>query len=214
MPARAALALLLALLAARAHADAIVFEPAAIADWPRRVFDSEVRYRLIDTGERSAVEAVADDAATALYHEVGIDLRRTPILEWSWRIDRLPSGAAGERSKGGDDYAARVYVVREGLFGKLSATALNYVWTRELPVGTEWPNAFTDRARMIAVGRGEPHAGGWVTHRRDLRADWRAAFGEAPGRIHGVAVMTDSDNTDSRARALYGTIRFLPRATN
>ena len=193
-----------------AQAGPVVFEPSAIAEWPRRVFDGEVDYRLVDGGDGPAVEATAADAATALYREVDIDLAQTPVLEWRWRVERLPAGDAGERTKAGDDYAARIYVVREGLFGKLSARALNYVWARALPAGTEWPNAFTERARMIAVASGDERAGRWVVHRRDLRADWREAFGEAPGRIHGVAIMTDSDNTDSRAHAYYGRIRFLP----
>lgn len=206
------IAILLATLASlpAVAAEPIVFEAGAIAEWPRRNFDGEVTYRLAEIGGRSAVEAIAEDGATALYHEVEVDLARTPVLEWSWRIDDLPSGEAGERTKAGDDYAARIYIVREGLFGKLSARALNYVWSRALPPGTEWPNAYTQRNRMIAVASGAERAGQWVTHRRDVRADWHAAFGEAPGHIHGICIMTDSDNTDSRARALYGRIRFLP----
>lgn len=210
MAARA-LALLAALASGPVLAGPVAFAPEAIADWPRRAFEGEVDYRLVEAGGRGAVEALADDAASALYREIEIDLGATPILEWSWRVEHLPTGEADERTRAGDDYAARIYVVREGLFGKLSARALNYVWTRELPTGSEWTNAFTDRARMIAVASGRERTGQWITHRRDLRADWRAAFGEAPGNIHGVAIMTDSDNTDSRAHAYYGRIRFLSR---
>jgi len=205
---------LIACMAMPLAAAAPVFEPAAIAEWPRKVFDGEVDYRLVQRDGRAAVEAVADDTATALYREIEVDLERTPVLEWTWRVEQLPDGAASERTKDGDDYAARIYVVREGLFGQLSARALNYAWTRELPAGETWPNAFTGRARMISVQSGTARAGEWITYRRDLSADWRAAFGETPGRVHGVAVMTDTDNTGGRARALYGTIRFLPRKEN
>jgi hypothetical protein len=187
--------------------DGLEFTPAAIADWPQREFDGAVTYRLVED-DRPAVEAIAEDGATALYREIEIDIGETPILEWSWRVDELPRGEASEREKAGDDYGARIYVVQEGLFGKLSARALNYVWSRELAPGTRWPNAFTSRARMISVEQGNERSGEWVTYRRDLRADWREAFDEAPGTIHGIAIMTDSDNTDSRAAARYGSIRF------
>lgn len=190
--------------------DRLEFTPAEIAEWPQREFDGEVIYRLVD-GDRTAVEAISEDGATALYHEVEIDVSETPWLEWSWRVDELPQGDASEREKGGDDYGARIYVVQEGFFGKLSARALNYVWSRELEAGTQWPNAFTGRAHMISVERGDERRGEWVTYRRDLREDWQAAFDEAPGTIHGVAIMTDSDNTDSRSAARYGRIRFLPK---
>lgn len=189
-------------------ADAVEFTPVEIADWPEREFAGDVTYRLVE-GDRPAVEAVATDGATALYREIEIDVSETPWLEWSWRVEELPQGDASEREKAGDDYGARIYVVQEGLFGKLSARALNYVWSRELEPGTRWPNAFTGRAHMISVQQGGERLGEWVTYRRDLREDWQAAFDEAPGTIHGVAIMTDSDNTDSRAVARYGRIRFL-----
>jgi len=212
MPARslslAALALVVLSAALAGHAPQVIeFSPGEIADWPRREFDGAVTYRLV-ADDGPAVEAIAEDGATALYYEIEIDASQTPWLEWSWRVDELPRGEASERDKAGDDYGARIYVVQEGMFGKLSARALNYVWSRKLAPGTRWPNAFTGRARMISVQQGDARRGEWVTHRRDLREDWRAAFGKAPRTIHGIAIMTDSDNTGSRAVARYGSIRF------
>jgi hypothetical protein len=32
-------------------------------------------------------------------------------------------------------------------------------------------------------------------------------FGEAPGALVGMAIMTDSDNTRSRAKAWYGPVK-------
>jgi hypothetical protein len=39
-------------------------------------------------------------------------------------------------------------------------------------------------------------------------ADYRAAFGEDPPPINGVAIMTDTDNTGESATAYYGDIVF------
>lgn len=211
---RTTTALLLAL-AVTAARGATVLDPAEFAGadrgpWKTRVFDGRTHYEVVagagaDGGP--ALRAIGDDAASALYREVEVDLTRTPYLRWSWRATELPRGTAPETEKAGDDYAARVYVVREGLFGRLGARALNYVWSRDQAPGTRWPNAFTGRAILWAVDGGRP-GGGWTTHTRDVRADWRAAFGDDIERIDGVALMTDADNTDSRAAALYGRIRF------
>lgn len=46
----------------------------------------------------------------------------------------------------------------------------------------------------------------WLACERDVGADDRQVFGEEPGRLIGVAVMTDSDNTQSQARAWYGPV--------
>lgn len=198
-----------ALLLPSALAAALAFTPSDIAQWPRRIFSGETKYRFVDDDGRTAVRAIADDAATALYREIEIDLTETPYIQWSWRIDTLPVGEASERTKAGDDYAARLYIVREGLFGRLSAQALNYVWSRAEPVGAAWPNAYIGRARMIAVESGNERTGQWITYHRNVRADWKEVFGETIERIDGVAIMTDTDDTGSQARAFYGMIRFV-----
>jgi hypothetical protein len=61
---------------------------------------------------------------------------------------------------------------------------------------------------MLAVDSGDAGAGAWVSHKRNVREDLRAAFGEDVTRIDGVALMTDGDNGGRRARAWYGDIYF------
>jgi hypothetical protein len=50
--------------------------------------------------------------------------------------------------------------------------------------------------------------GQWLSYRRDIRADFEQAFGEPPGALLGLAIMTDTDNTRSTTRAWYGVIRL------
>jgi hypothetical protein len=50
--------------------------------------------------------------------------------------------------------------------------------------------------------------GEWVSERRNVRADYREAYGEAPPPVNGIAIMTDTDNTGGTATALYGDIVF------
>jgi len=101
-----------------------------------------------------------------------------------------------------------VYVIAQrGVFG-LSTRALNYVWAGAKPVGQSWPNPYTANAWMIAADSGGADAGRWVTHKRNVRADLRAAFGDGIDRIDAVAIMTDGDDSGSEARAWYGDIFF------
>ena len=46
-----------------------------------------------------------------------------------------------------------------------------------------------------------------AVHER-IKADFEKAFGEPPGALLGLAIMTDTDNTRSTARAWYGAIRL------
>lgn len=182
--------------------------------WKTRVFDGRTDWMLVTEDGRRVLRAVARDSASARYREVDVDLEQTPYLQWSWKVSALPSGDASERTKAGDDYGARIYVVHEGFFGKLSAQALNFVWSRREPVGARWPNAFTSRALMEVVDTGTADLGRWVTHTVDIRRAWRAAFGDGVDHIDGVAIMTDTDNTGSTAKAFYGDIRFTAGAEN
>lgn len=68
----------------------------------------------------------------------------------------------------------------------------------------------TDRVRKIVLDTQADQAGRWRDHRRDLAADFRRAFGEEPGALVSIAVMTDADNTQQQAMAWFGPIQFLP----
>ncbi len=114
-----------------------------------------------------------------------------------------------ERTKDGDDYSARVYVVVSGGVFFWRTRAINYVWSSNQPVGTSWPNAFTDNALMLAVRSGKSNdVGRWVQERRNVREDLRQLLGKEITQIDAVAVMTDSDNTQQSTSATYGDIYF------
>ncbi len=68
------------------------------------------------------------------------------------------------------------------------------------------PNAFTNCVMMIVVESGKSKLGQWVKEERNIYEDYKKAFGEEPGMITGVAVMTDTDNTGEFAIGYYGDI--------
>jgi hypothetical protein len=179
------------------------FSAGDLSQWQPKSFKGETRYTLRD----GTLCAESEASASGLFRELRVDLGASPVLHWSWQLGRAPA-TGDERSKPGDDYAARVYVVFSGgaLFWR--TRAINYVWSASQPVGTEWPNAFTANARMIAVESGTVRAGEWVEEQRDVRADFRRLFGDEPPAVDAVALMTDTDNGGGSAAACYGDIWF------
>jgi hypothetical protein len=199
----------LCLTAAGAMAE-ISFAPSDILRWEPHSFAGTTDYRLVEIDGRQAVEAnCTDGTASGLFHRRHIDLGRTPILEWAWRVDETLTGI-DETSRSGDDYAARIYLVEEAPLLRWRTRALSYVWSSTSEPGGDWPNAFASQARMIAVAGARDAGHGWRTERRNVLEDFRRYHDREPGRIHAVAVMTDCDNTGQRTRAWYGNIRFLP----
>ena len=47
-----------------------------------------------------------------------------------------------------------------------------------------------------------------MAEERNVYEDYRRAFGKEPPRVSGVAIMTDTDNTQERAAAYYGDLTF------
>ena len=204
----------LALLAAAvpAAAGSIVlgrFSAGDLSGWEAKRFAGETAYRLVDGGDGKVLEAVSRASASGLFLERRIDLAATPVLAWRWRVSG-PVNPPDERTRGGDDFAARIYFVTpgQGLFAL--PKSISYVWASRQPVGSSWPNPYTDNVRMVAVDSGTRHAGEWRSHRRNLREDFRALFGRDITEITHVAIMTDTDNSGLSARSWYGDIRLDP----
>ena len=183
------------------------FSAGDLKEWQTKAFQGETRYTFDEKSGRRALFADSRGAASGLYREIQVDLRRTPWLHWSWRVDRVLDGV-DERTKAGDDYPARVYVVVSGGAAFWKTRSLVYVWSSHQPVGATWNNAFTSNARVMALRSGTRDAGQWVSEKRDLRADFRQLFGEEIAQIDAVALMTDTDNSGQSATAWYGDIYF------
>ncbi|RMF74055.1 MAG: DUF3047 domain-containing protein [Alphaproteobacteria bacterium] len=186
------------------------FEQGLSSCWQPKVFQGATDYRVIEDARQGKVlQAEARGTASGLVCEVPFDPNETPILSWRWKIEAVhPKGDA--RSRAGDDYPARIYVVFPHWFPPLTR-ALNYIWANRLPQGTFLPSLYTERSVMIAVESGNDKSGRWLEEERDIVADYRRAFGEDPPEVGAVAIMTDGDNTGGRVRAWYDAIVFKSR---
>ncbi len=194
------------------------FSEGDLADWEEKSFEGNSQYRFVDAqaaginsqeikGKQQVLRASTQGKASGLFKEVNIDLSKTPYLNWSWQVQNLFKDN-DERSKEGDDYPARIYVVVSGGVFFWNTKAINYVWSSNQPVGSEWPNAFTGNAKMLAVRSGEKQLGQWITERRNVREDLKKLFGEDVKKIDAIAVMVDGDNTGQSATAYFGDIFF------
>lgn len=176
--------------------------------WERKSFKGETRYRLQTLDGVVVLAADSQASGSGLFKEQRIDLEQTPILNWSWRVSNRLSGL-NEQSKAGDDYAARIYVIINGGLAFWQTKAVNYVWAGNTAKDTVWPNAFAgNHAMMIAVRGPEAALNAWHSEKRNVRADLKNLFGEDFNHIDGVALMTDTDNSNGQVSAFYGDIWF------
>ncbi len=169
--------------------------------------------------------AAASESSASMYRQF---VQRAPgslgDVSFSWWVQDLVAGgsvadAAREDAPArvmfafGGDVAAlplrtrMLFELAEALTGEKPPYAtLMYVWDAQAPVGSVIVNPRSDRIRKIVVDSGPAELRRWRDHRRDLAADYRLAFGEEPGALSSIAVMTDSDNTRGSAASWYGPI--------
>ena len=186
------------------------FSAGDLAGWEEKSFSGETRYDIVAQDGVKVLAAHSSGSASGYVQKVKIDLTKTPILNWSWKTENILSGL-DERTKQGDDYPVRIYVVFSGGLFFWKTRALNYVWSNHQPAGTAWPNAFTDRAMMIAVESGRSRIGQWVRYKRNIREDFKRYFGTDRIQADAVALMTDTDNSGLKADSYYGNIYFTDK---
>jgi Protein of unknown function (DUF3047) len=194
------------------------------------------RYTLVDDAGVTVVRADAVASVAALSRSLKVSLSDYPLLRWRWKVANILK-TSEIRSKDGDDYPARVYVMFDYPLEKLSfadrarlrlaralhdprlpAATLCYVWDSKAPAGTIVPSSYTNLMRMMVVESGAARVNRWLEVERDVAADFRAAFGTAHGNdtpaVLGVAIATDTDNTGESAVAFYGDISFYKQKVN
>jgi hypothetical protein len=136
-----------------------------------------------------------------------VDLKQTPILEWTWKMVTLPA-AGNSCRKVTDDQAGQIFVVWPRFPEAVRSRIIGYVWDTTQPVGTVCKSEKTGTVTYIVIRSGPAEIGKWFTERRNVPEDFRKIYGEAPENPAVVSVAIDSNDTSSTAEAYMGPILF------
>ncbi len=193
---------------------------------PLSKFKQDTQYHVAAQDGRQVLQAQAEGSAS-LYGAAFKPARSANSwLRWSWKTDALvPRADNADRHR--EDAPLRVVVAFDGDASKLPFAersqrklaeamtgrpppyaALMYIWGSQEPPGTIIPSAHTRQIKMLVVQSGTDGLGQWHDVRRNLREDYRRAFGAPPGPVVALAVMTDTDNTGEKATGLYAGFAF------
>lgn len=205
--------------------------PSGWEPWILHPTKAKTQYRLerIEGSSGYVMRADADSSASGLATEFRMEPSRRPYIEWRWRIEGLIPGA-DNTDRYADDSPVRVVLAFDGDKSQLSLrdrmfferarlftgrdmpyATLMYIWENNKPVGTVIENPHTGRVRKIVVASGPAGVQEWKTFRRNIVEDYKLAYGKLPGKLVGVAILTDTDNTKEKVTAWYGDIKLLRR---
>lgn len=174
-----------------------------------------------------AIEAYASKSMALFTRPVMVDLTKTPILCWRWRVNDVVR-TANIAKKSGDDQAARVYIGLDLPNSKIPLStraklalartrggneipdgAINYVWDNRFPVGTARNNVYTKQAKIIVAQSGSAQAGRWVNERHNLAADIQKQFKTGKAKVTSIAISSDTDNSGETVTAAFADIHLV-----
>jgi hypothetical protein len=207
-------------------------EPSASSDlkgwypWVLTPSKAKTKYKLGEHHGKTVIHADAESSASGLM----INLKPRNIvgskLIWEWKALEMIPGANNSLGPT-DDAPLRIMLAFEGDKKKLSLkdqmafelanlisghqmpyATLMYIWAGDHPPEEILSNKYTSRLKIIVVDSGTQHLGEWRTHQRNIDEDFEKAFNEKSGRLIGMGIMTDTDNTKTSVKAIYGDIEI------
>ena len=187
-------------------------------------------YRLENYQGKTVLSANSKTSASGLAVKLRPRQANNLWLQWEWKaLSPIPEADNADRYS--DDAPLRILVAFDGNKSKLPLkekmnfemaylisgqempyATLMYIWSGKSPIDTIVNSAHTSRIKMIVVDSGWNNLNEWHKHQRDLAADYKRAYGEAPGEVIGIALLTDTDNTKSETRAIYGDIELVRKS--
>jgi hypothetical protein len=221
--------LLLPALAAAQSAVLLREEFNDLANWRPVTFPKireHTQYSIENQGRESVLRAESHASASAIVYRSPFNVYDYPMLRWKWKVANVYE-KGNARTKEGDDYPLRIYVLFEydpekastydkakyglakALYGEYPPhSALNYIWTSREDEGGIITSSYTSNAKMIVLQKGKKNLGRWILEERDILGDYRRAFGTEPPAMATLGIMNDSDNTKEASVSYVGFIEI------
>lgn len=184
----------------------------ALKEWKEKIFHGRVLYAVTPRDPAGYLTGKSQKTSSGLFYLIKFSPKKYPYLSWRWKVDKFPSKSReNDRSRKSwierDDYAVRFYVIFPAMIFT-NTRCLEYIWSEDLPQGTILTSPFFKNIKLIVLESGKERIGEWIQEERNIFEDYKAAFGRFPSGIVGaIALMTDSDNTQSDAEGGYSDIK-------
>ena len=169
--------------------------------------DNKTKYTVGTNENGSFLKSVADNAASGLGKEIKIDLNKTPFINITWIVEKDLSGIK-EDTKKGHDFAARVFAVKKTGATPLSNRAINYVFSSNSDIGSNWSSPYTKKSIDYVLSTTKENLNEWVTVKTNVKDDFKKFHNLDVNELDGLAIMSDTDNSKMKSIAYFQNIYF------
>ncbi len=172
--------------------------------------DNKTLYTVGTNNNGNYLKSVADNAASGLGKEIKINLNKTPFINITWKIEKDLSGIK-ENTKKGHDFAARVFVIKKTGATPLSNRAINYVFSSNNEVGTNFPSPYTKKSIDNVLASTKDSLNEWVTVKANVKEDFKRLHDIDVNQLDGIAIMSDTDNSKMKSIAYFPKYIFFSK---
>lgn len=140
---------------------------------------------------------------------LNVDLEKTPVMRWRWRVISYPNKADG-RKRRRDDQPVAIYIGTDD--GAVAKKSIAYRWEGLTPVGYEGKAKYGGgilTVNYIVMRNQDSKAGEWITETRNVAEDFKRIYGQIPEKF-AVNVSGNSQYTKSNTVAEIDFIEFIP----
>ena len=169
--------------------------------------DNKTTYSVGSNENGNYLKAIADNAASGLGKEIKIDLNKTPFINITWKIEKDIPGI-DETTKKGHDFAGRVFVIKKTGATPLSNRAINYVFSSNQEVGSNFPSPYTKKSIDNVLATTKTNLNEWVTVKENVKEDFKKFHNLDVNELDGIAIMSDTDNSKQKSITYYQNIYF------
>ncbi len=164
-------------------------------------------FTIVDEEGKRALRARSTNEHSTIAKALHVDLELSPILEWSWKVTKLPAGGDVRRREA-SDLAADVLVIWPRFPALLRSRLIGYSWDATAPEGSVVKSPKTATVNFVIVRSGAADLGRWLSERRNVAEDYRRVYGEPPEKPGALAVSIDTNDTHSTAESFFGALAF------
>lgn len=164
------------------------------------------RFRVVEEDSNKVLSVHSAASASGIFRKVKLKPIVPGTISWLWKIKSSLETNMKERSKDGDDYAARVFLLYEPSFFRWRIPTVCYVWAGNQNVGSIFKSPYTNTVCMIVLQSGNQRSGEWIREERDYIEDYKKCFDRTPKELSAVAIMVDTDDTGAQTTTWFDEV--------
>ena len=90
----------------------------------------------------------------------------------------------------------------------LSNRAINYVFSSNNDVGSNWPSPYTKKSIDNVLASTKKNLNEWITVKANVKDDFKKFHNLDVNELDGLAIMSDTDNSKMKSIAYFQNIYF------